>query len=52
MMDSVNHLLMKLNAQEESNQKNEKCKKELEEDLEKAEKHIKKKRKLLKSCLE
>ena len=31
--------------------KNEKCKKELE-DLEKAEKCIKKKRKLLKSCLE
>ena len=52
MMDSINHLLMKLNEQEESNQKNEKCKKELEEDLEKAEKCIKKKRKLLKSCLE
>ena len=32
--------------------KNEKCKKELEEDLEKAEKCIKKKRKLLKLCLE
>ena len=42
---------MKLNVQEESNQKNEKYKKELE-DLEKAEKCIKKKRKLLKSCLE
>ena len=51
-MDSIKNLVTKLTEQEESNKRNEKCKKELEEDVDKAEKHVKKKQKLLKSCLE
>ena len=50
-MDSIKDLVTKLTEQEESNKRNEKCKKELE-DVEKAEKHVRKKWKLLKSCLE
>ena len=50
-MDSIKDLVTKLTEQEESNKRNEKCKKELE-DVDKAEKHVKKRQKLLKSCLE
>ena len=50
-MDSLKDLVTKLTEQEESNKRNEKCKKELQ-DVEKAEKHVQKKQKLLKSYLE
>ena len=50
-MDSIKDLVTKLTQEQESNKRNEKCKKELE-DVEKAEKHVRKKWKLLKSCLE
>ena len=49
-MDSRKDLVTKLTEQEESNKRNEKCKKELE-DVDKAKKCIEKKQKLLKSCL-
>ena len=51
-MDSIKDLVTKLTEQEESNKRNEKCKKELQEDVEKAEKHLRNKQKLLKSYLE
>ena len=51
-MDSLKDLVTKLTEQEESNKINEKCKKELQEDVEKAEKCVRKKQKLLKSYLE
>ena len=50
-MDSIKDLVTKLTEQEESNKINEKCKKELQ-DVENAEKCLRKKWKLLKSYLE
>ena len=51
-MDNLKDLVTKLTEQEESNKRNDKCKKELQEDVEKAEKCVWKKQKLLKSYLE
>ena len=51
-MDSIKDLVTKLTEQEESNKRNEKCKKGLQEDVQKVKKGLRKKQKLLKSYFE